>query len=141
MPYTIHWLVEKQVIYVRTYDVVEAQDILNFSIDSELMRQTSEGLVHLVLDGIDVEKLNFGIGDIRKLSAKLPKSEKRGWTLLVSDSKIIKFFATVLTQISNIRERHYDTVDEALIFLHESNIGLPDLETMRTTYKTLRDGR
>lgn len=139
MPYTIDWLIEKQVIYVRTYDVVEAQEVINFSIDAEVMRQTSDGLVHLVLDGKDVEKLNFGIGDIRKMSGKLPKSQKRGWTLLISHSKIIKFFASVLTQISNIRERHFDTVDESLIFLDESNIGLPDLETMRTKYQALHD--
>ena len=125
MPYEISWLVDKRVLYTRMYGYVTGEDLRNNNADMEAFVQDSELLLHTVTDATETTGTDMGLRDLQ--STPFTSVENLGWGIYISPSKMNRFFASVITQLSKKRGRQFETLDEALKFLNEMDDTLPPL--------------
>jgi hypothetical protein len=60
-----------------------------------------------------------------------------GWAIFISPSKLNRFFASVVTQMSKKRGRQFATLEEGLMFLQDIDDTLPPLSIPDKSYSTL----
>jgi len=125
MPYEISWLVEKRVLYTRMYGYVTGEDLRNNNADMATYVLESEQLLHTVTDATETTGTDMGLRDLQ--NTQFTSVENLGWGIYISPSKMNRFFASVITQLSKKRGRQFATLDEALKFLNEMDDTLPPL--------------
>jgi len=129
MPYQVSWYYEKRILYSRiegdiTLDEVKA---MNDTIVQQYLPQGTP-LVHSIVDVTRVGKYPMNVGQLSQ-AVKFDNSTS-GWLVVVSKANpIIRFFASVITQVSDTRFRMYSTVDEAVTFLAGVDTTLEGLQT------------
>ncbi len=134
MPYKMSWLVEKRVIYTRMYGHVTSAEMAAYNQEMETFVQRSELLVHTLTNASETTSVDMGLRDLQNMS--FTDITNLGWAIYVSPSKINRFFASVITQLSHKRGRQFATVQEALKFLHEMDDTLPPLSTEMINLQT-----
>lgn len=127
MPYKMSWLVEKRIIYTRMYGHVTSDEMAAYNQEMENFVQHSELLVHTLTNATDTTGVDMGLRDLQNMS--FTDIANLGWAIYISPSKINRFFASVITQLSQKRGRQFATVEEAFKFLHEMDDTLPPLST------------
>jgi len=141
VPYHVDWLIENQIIYLYSWGIVTAEDFEAFSGKIVSLQADADGMVHTFVNSLNVDKVEAGIGDLKTIFGAMKPNRKHGWTVSVSDSRLIRFFATLVSQFSNSRERHYETLEEAAEFLAESDDRLPSakeiLDHIHTVNKSI----
>ena len=123
MPYAISWLVEKQVVYTRTYGFVTGEELRNQNKEIQVYAQQTEQLVHIITDATDTTGTDMSIRDLQK--TQFLSIGNLGWALYISPSKMNRFFASIITQLSNKRGRQFATLEEGLTFLQQIDESLP----------------
>lgn len=127
MPYKMSWLVEKRVIYTQMYGHVTSAEMIAYNKEMETFVHDSELLVHTLTNATDTTGVDMGLRDLQNMA--FTDIANLGWAIYVSPSKINRFFASVITQLSHKRGRQFATLEEALKFLHEMDDTLPHLST------------
>jgi hypothetical protein len=127
MPYKMSWLVDKRIIYTRMYGHVTSDEMAAYNQEMETFVQHSELLVHTLTNATDTTGTDMGLRDLQNTS--FSDVANLGWAIYVSPSKINRFFASVITQLSHKRGRQFATLEEAFKFLHEMDDTLPLLST------------
>lgn len=125
MPYEISWLVEKRVLYTRMYGYVTGEDLRNNNADMQVFVQDSELLLHTITDATETTGTDMGLRDLQ--NTQFTSVDNLGWGIYISPSKMNRFFASVITQLSKKRGRQFETLGEALKFLNEMDDTLPPL--------------
>ncbi len=128
MPYEISWLVDKRVLYTRMYGFVTSEELNAQNKDIGEYARHSELLLHTINDGISVTGTSMGLRDLQ--NTQFNDLGNLGWAIYVSPSKMNRFFASVITQLSKKRGRQFSTLDEALKFLNEMDDTLPPLTAL-----------
>ena len=123
MPYAISWLAEKRVVYTRTYGFVTGEELTNQNKEIQVYAQQTEQLVHIITDATDTTGTDMGIRDLQK--TQFLSVHNLGWALYISPSKMNRFFASIITQLSNKRGRQFATLEEGLTFLQQMDESLP----------------
>jgi len=115
MPINVSWMQPNRVVFVRFHGVVLLEDV------KEQFRQTqacvNEGIapVHFFIDTADVEKYDLTLMQIRTLFP--PQDPKIGWTVVYGQSKITRFFASIMLQLIKGKFHFVESYEEALTFI------------------------
>jgi len=139
MAVDLMWLVPGRVIYARCYGEFGIDDLQTLLTPHAELIEQGTPLVHSVPDATNVEKMNFGINDLRDIFLnKVPPSQKRGWLISVTPSAIQRFMGSLAAQFSNIRQRQTSVIEEALTFLAGNDDSLPSYEEMMDAYHQIK---
>lgn len=123
MPYKMSWLVEKRVIYTRLYGHVTSKELASYYQTMLVYAQESELLLHTLTDSTDITNMDMGLRDLQ--NTPFADIRNLGWAVFISPSKINRFFASVITQLSKKRGRQFATLEEGLNFLQDIDDSLP----------------
>jgi len=134
MPYKMSWLVEKRVIYTRLYGHVTSEELAAYYQEMLGYSQESELLLHTLTDSTDITNIDMGLRDLQ--NTPFADIRNLGWAIFISSSKINRFFASVITQLSKKRGRQFATLEEALEFLQDIDETLPPLSIPAKSYTT-----
>ena len=134
MPYETSWLVEKRIIYTRMYGFVTGEELLAQNKEMGVYIQQSEYLLHTINDATDTTGTDMGLRDLQQ--TQFTDVANLGWAIYVSPSKMNRFFASVITQLSKKRGRQFATLEEGLKFLQDMDDTLPPLTVPEKTYVT-----
>ena len=134
MPYKMSWLVEKRVIYTRMYGHVTSEELTSYYRLMLTYAQDSELLLHTITDSTDITTMNMGLRDLQ--NTPFAGIRNLGWAIFISPSKINRFFASVVTQLSKKRGRQFTTFDEGLKFLQDIDDSLPPMLLPDKSYIT-----
>lgn len=91
------------------------------------MTEAGIRFVHLITDATDIEKNLIGLNDLIAFYKQYSPSDKLGWSVYISPSKLNRFFASVVTQITKGRTREFASLPEGLKFLAERDDSLSDI--------------
>ena len=125
MPYQMSWLVEKRVIYARLYNHVTSQELAAYYQEMVAYSRKSELLLHTITDSTDIKGMDMSLRDLQ--NTPFADIRNLGWAVFISPSKINRFFASVITQLSKKRGRQFITLQEGLKFLQDIDDTLPPL--------------
>jgi hypothetical protein len=125
MPYETSWLVEKRVIYTRMYGFVSGEELKTQNEEMVAFIEQSEQLLHTISDATDTTGTDMGLRDLQQ--TQFTNVDNLGWAVYISPSKMNRFFASVITQLSKKRGRQFATLEEGLRFLQEMDETLPPL--------------
>ena len=125
MPYEISWSIDKRVVYSRTFGFVTGEELRNQNKEIQVYAQQTEQLVHIITDATDTTGTDMSIRDLQK--TQFLSIGNLGWALYISPSKMNRFFASIITQLSNKRGRQFATLEEGLKFLQDIDDTLPPL--------------
>jgi len=132
MPYTISWLVEKRIVYIHTYGLLTGEELVAQNLEIQKFVPEHEHLLNIITDGTDTTGTNMGLRDLQK--TQFSTVDNLGWAIYISPSKMNRFFASVITQLSQKRGRQFATLDEGLKFLQDMDDTLPPLTAPDKTY-------
>ena len=65
----------------------------------------------------------MGLRDLQK--TQFISVDNLGWALYISPSKMNRFFASIITQLTNKRGRQFATLEDGLRFLQDIDDSLP----------------
>ncbi len=125
MPYEMSWLVEKRVIYARMYGHMTSEELTAYYQSMLTHARVSELLLHTLTDTTDITRIDMGLRDLQNMS--FAGIRNLGWAVFISPSKINRFFASVITQLSKKRGRQFATLEEGLKFLQDIDDTLPPI--------------
>ncbi len=123
MPYETSWLVEKRVLYTRMHGYVTGEELQAQNREMTTYIEQSEQLLHTINDATDTTGTDMGLRDLQQ--TQFTDVENLGWAIYISPSKMNRFFASVITQLSKKRGRQFATLEEGLRFLQEMDESLP----------------
>jgi hypothetical protein len=115
------------VVFVRFYGIVLFEDVqAQFR---ETQRYIDEGTapVHFCIDTSDVEKYDLTLMQIRSLFP--PRDPKIGWTVVYGQSKITRFFASIMMQLVKGKFQFVESKDEALSLIAHQDATLAELRS------------
>jgi hypothetical protein len=95
----------------------------------EMIRAKADSapMVHILVDLREVEKMDAGVHEISRALSHL-REPYMGWTLLVTNNRLIQFVGSIVVQVAKARFRAFTDYDEAYAFLMEQDQSLPPLE-------------
>ena len=125
MPYKMSWLVEKRILYTQMSGLVTSEEIRSQNREMEEYAQHSELLLHTITDDTYSTGFDMKLRDLQK--TQFVDIHNLGWAICVSPSKMNRFFASVITQLSQKRGRQFSTLEEAVSFLQEMDDTLPPI--------------
>ena len=132
MPYTISWLVEKRIVYIHTYGLLTGEELVAQNLEIQTFVPQHKQFLHIITDGTDTTGTNMGLRDLQK--TQFTSVDNLGWAIYISPSKMNRFFASVITQLSQKRGRQFATLEDGLKFLQEMDDTLPPLAVPHKTY-------
>jgi hypothetical protein len=132
MAFELSWYLENRVILLTGHGEGSDQNLLD--IDQQVinyLNQSNATLVHLIMDqrNLPPPSSSKAASQIKLASQlKWPKHPKYGWAILVGPSNSLqRFVIAVATNFFKVRQRTFDTMDEALDFLNDIDSTLPAL--------------
>ncbi|MCU0463426.1 MAG: STAS/SEC14 domain-containing protein [Anaerolineae bacterium] len=124
MSSAVEWLRPNELVQIRYYGRVVAEDIPHgAAILDELMKEAS-GSVQMLIDLTGVTEVGIGLRDLR-MSAP-PNQPKVLWMAVVTPNAIFRFLASAAMQFSEGQYRFFATHEAALDFLKQKDPRLKD---------------
>jgi len=125
------WIVPNRVIHTRASGVFTSDDLQTIKDRSFEMTKMGQPLVHNIIDGTDVTELEIDVGDVYTIMKDgAPFSEKRGWSVVITPSSLLRFMGGMASQFSRIRYRQFKSLEAGIQFLAENDPTLPTYEEM-----------
>jgi hypothetical protein len=128
MSIQLSWYLENRIILLTSHGESSDQDLLN--LDQPIinyLNQSQAPLVHLIADhrrGGKMPSLKVS------MQIEWPKHPQYGWGILVGlTNPLQRFLVVVASNFFNVRQRMFNTMDEALDFLNEVDSTLPALRS------------
>jgi hypothetical protein len=86
-----------------------------------LMNESSDtDLYHHIVHFLDVEKVPLNFSALKpSATGEVLSHPKMGWFVIVSTNKVFAFMTDVILQVTKVRNRHFQTLEEAIEFLKE----------------------
>lgn len=129
----LKWYVENQVIYFKlpsTIDDTSMIDQMNLQL-VELIDQGEEP-VHIIMDMTEYKtqftKLNQ-LGNMDSMS-QLLKHPKIGWSIIITDSSMLKFASSVITNLFKSQFKSCASIEEARAVLKRLDPRLANIEEL-----------
>lgn len=125
----IHWLLDSKIILAQpTGDTTPAElkrvsDTFRAFID-----KSDAPLVHILIDESQLKSMPISIKLVTDI-VDVFRHPRLGWFILYgSDDQVKKFVSTMVTKVSRVRHRRFDTMDDCLNFLTMVDSSLPAIE-------------
>lgn len=111
MPYSVNWLIENEIVYVRYSGVMSIEDLRNCLLESmTYMENSPRELVHSINDVGDVDEAVS-----MKVIREVGTHPRAGWSFTIREkSKMVKMASGLGASVFKMRYRSYDMLDEAL---------------------------
>jgi hypothetical protein len=117
MGHEISWHIENAIIEIRLWGDITIDDFPEYDrLTLEHIEQSTHPLVHVWIDLTDVGDFPNNVGKVHKALTHL-NHPRLGWSIVITESRVIRFVAYMITQMSKARFRAYNTCEEALHFL------------------------
>ena len=138
MPFELSWYLENRVILLASQANNSDENLLDMDQKViDYLNQSSAPLVHLIMDQRKAPPPSSSRAASQiKLASQLkwPKHPKYGWAIMVGPTNSLqRFVIAVATNFFKVRQRSFDTMDEALDFLNDIDSSLPTLRTNKMT--------
>jgi hypothetical protein len=120
MAYAIGWYIEGEVVYVQYSGVASVEEMHQEMIEAnEFLAQGTRPLVHMLVDTTKVTKASTLV-EVAQAMKGFRLDPHAGWIITVGEpDKLVKFITSIARQIWRVRQRSFDTMDEAIDFLRE----------------------
>jgi len=128
MPYQTTWYIEKRIILTSYTGIIHVEDIRGQIGETHAMIEQGTPLIHSIIDLSQIEKwppLSV-VNEFRSMDIESVR-ERIGWSIIVANNVVLKFGSALFAPIFNLRQRIFSNLDEALTFLQENDLTLPDL--------------
>ena len=128
MAYRISWFVPGSVVYVALRGKTTAEELRAET--SQLIALLDEGeapLVHLLLDATLLEQFPANVEVLNSAMVDGFRHPILGWTILITESRMVKYLGAMVTGLSNARYRAFESLEDGLAFLNEIDSTLPNL--------------
>lgn len=123
----ISWIVENHVMLNKVYEW-DLESLEEHShITKKMVEQSDKPLVHTLWDFTEMKEYPKNVGAVGKAVKPLLSSQNLGWVITIIDNPMVVFLSTVATGIYGVRFRSFKTMAEALEFLQQQDITIPDL--------------
>ena len=122
MPYNIWWEVEGHILYASYSGEITSDELLRAMKQMvEEMRVHGGAFVNVISDVRNVSR-QPSIPEVMTAIRQIEKSEQMGWTINVGESNaVVRFTTNIAGQYLGQRMRSFDTPEEAIAFLKESD--------------------
>jgi len=129
MPVEVSWYQENRVILVQVQGDASLEEVS--AADEQIISRIQQGsqttpLVHVIADVRAMTKFPTNLVEVRGTQTYL-KEPGLGWVMVVGMSPIVRFIASMITQISQVRFRMMPTFEEAVRFLISRDPAVVDL--------------
>lgn len=123
MPHKVEWYIENQIIFTRFWGETTLREVLEHGDELDAyFDQSDRPLVHLITDASQVTK-GITLKDAAQLAKEGHLHPKSGWSIMVGQKDmLVKFATNVARQLFKMRQRTFDTNEEALAFLKEIDV-------------------
>ncbi len=130
----LSWLVENRVIHVHCSGGIKLADLkdVDVGINADYLDQvpTDNPNVHLVIDITEIDNLPVRVDQLSRAFTHL-HHPKMGWSLVVTNNKLIDFMGDIVSRIARKNFRSFSSMDEAIAFLREADETLSDISPPR----------
>lgn len=123
MAHDTSWYIPQRAILQRVSGELTIEEMAQINKELETYLDQGIPLVHILIDVTKVEKYPTSVHQIGKVM-KRNNVEREGWTLLVTNSQIIRFMGSVVTQFSTLRFRTFPKFEDAVEFLMKQDTTL-----------------
>ena len=130
MPLNISWLHKGRVILAKADQNLEPNDLIigdKQFIEMIHKKAPDASMVHILVDLRGTVTPALGVQDTTRIFTHLREPDL-GWTLLITDNRIVQFETSVATQLAKARFRPFNDFDEAYAFLKQQDQSLAALE-------------
>lgn len=129
MPVKIGWLVENRISYFRYEGDVHIREVAEASrIGILLIEQSDHQLIHSIQDSRYQKSFPNNVNALAQTVQEALRHPRMGWLLSVGiDNDLVRFVATLVSQLTRTRHRIIEDYDEALAFLKRIDASLPDI--------------
>ena len=125
MPIEVSWKVPKRIGYVRFYGVVRLEDVEVQIRETEAQIAEAEPPLHFFIDSTDVEKYDLTLAQIRSV---FPGHNPRiGWTVCYGQSRVTRFFASIMMQLIKGKFQFVESYEEAVEFIMHNDPTLREM--------------
>jgi hypothetical protein len=129
MPTEVSWYQENRVILVRVWGEATSQDMQGAN--DQIIPLIQQGakttpLVHMIADVRAMTKFPMKLNEVGGAQTYL-KEPGLGWVIVVGMSPMVRFIASMITQIMEARFRMFPTFAEGIAFLVSRDSAIMDL--------------
>ena len=125
MGHEIGWQIENAIIQIRLWGDVSIEDFPDYDrLILEHIEQSGNPLVHVCIDMTAVRDFPNNVSKVQKALTHI-SHPRLGWSIVITESRVIRFVAYMVTQISKARFRAFNTREEVLAFLHTVDATIP----------------
>jgi hypothetical protein len=129
MPQQIQWYEPNRIIHHRFYGVVTLEDITQGNEQAIALIRQGTPPVHDIVDAVDVERVLFNLNGLLH-STSFFKEPNLGWMIVAAENPMVRFFGSMLGQVTHTRFRTVDNLEEALETLTHVDMTLQRLMTL-----------
>ena len=128
MPYETTWLLQGRIIRTDFFGEMTEETVQEATcLLVELLDEGNGPLVHVITDTSRIGHFPIKVGLASRASAEGMHHPKLGWMVFITDNRMIKYLASVVTGIAHVRFRAFGTLEEGLAFLNHVDSTLPPL--------------
>ncbi len=124
MSYTMRWIYEHRIIYVRLYETLTTEELALYGKDlAALLNAAPEPPVHILLDDTDLKQFPRHVTDFRPIMG-LMRHPKIGWLVAYGNpNPLAHYVSQIVSKVARLRYKRVDSKREALKFLaHITNL-------------------
>jgi hypothetical protein len=126
MPFDTYWYVENRVIATRCYGDMDEQDVIDNGASVQALARHGTPPVYLICDTRDVTKHPTSLKDmLQGMRSNNHGNNLIVWTVMLSNSRLINFFTSVVATTFRTPMRSCKTIEEAEAFISHH---APELE-------------
>ena len=128
MTFEMGWLEPGRVVFVKFRGEMTVEEIHEES--QQLIEYLDNGaspLVHSLVDLTTLDNFPINVGVLNRATVDSLRHPRLGWTVLITDNRMVKYLGAMVTGLSGVRYRTFTSLNEALTFLNEVDSTLPDL--------------
>lgn len=118
MPYKISWYVPDQVIYSDFWGNVTLDDFGKYNDEMTQILDAATSRIHVIVDAVQVTNVNVNPRDIVQNLPHLTHPQI-GWGVVVQTSRFVRFLASVVMQMKQVKVRYVGDIPSAVAFLEQ----------------------
>src|SRR5688572_12816191 len=130
MPIYAKWLLEGRIIYSVMEGEITLADIQRYDDTLIEMMLSATGITHNIVDIRGITR-QANLKDIMRIKAiHHPNSKGWGITIGAMDNGLARMLTSIIMSLAKARYRDMKNMEEALKFLQDKDISLPDLKPL-----------
>lgn len=122
MAHLTRWDIDQRLVYGKLYHHVMLDEVATFTEKMEDYTQRGQPLVHFILDLSEINQYP-PLMELRHVARPFDQS-RIGWTLIVTNNRLLKFLTSTLFQRVQARFRFVNDVEAARTFIHQHDASL-----------------